>query len=532
MRDYSEYRDERNTPENTRQLIRRYLRFEYFNNRSYFVRDTGKMNIHVGIAGEWPAVKQYCDEYETSDDGEKEEIAAFIEAHNTEDEDERQNDLERCNAVLTQFQSKFDVRTKGAIEYFGDFYAEQGMGPHAPNNALAGTEIRFQAGEGLLDFLYADFETPFRALKERNQTFQYIGSEAFLKDTRDDAEESDEDDLSPEAIQKLVNDVFIPSKEPRKIYTEFQDVIETYRDYETTMIMASNLIYASLYTAICPPVFYDGSMDTKALVIYYNYIKKLQKDYLELMEFCFDQDYYPEVLGDYLPFERYYLYCRIHDKPFMVSRQEDFSLSVKRMQGDRQPFGMTKEEIIQRITMDVPETEQHRQFAAAYNMEVNDLIMSLKVPHFINTSNPFSTADEALELEFTKMLEHDQRFRRCRRCGKYFVMKPGFEANYCTRIAEGQTRTCQELAAQENYKLKTAGQEELRVYMKYYKRFSARVKAGTISEEDFRKWKYAAITQRDACANGEITLEAFTAWLEGCFPKHKKEKKSKWYDMF
>ena len=42
--------------------------------------------------------------------------------------------------------------------------------------------------------------------------------------------------------------------------------------------------------------------------------------------------------------------------------------------------------------------------------------------------------------------------RKCKRCDKYFIMKGNYDTNYCDRIAEGETRNCQELAAQENYK--------------------------------------------------------------------------------
>ena len=42
------------------------------------------------------------------------------------------------------------------------------------------------------------------------------------------------------------------------------------------------------------------------------------------------------------------------------------------------------------------------------------------------------------------MLEKDVRFRKCKRCGKYFIMKGNYDTKYCDRVAEGETRTYKE----------------------------------------------------------------------------------------
>ena len=48
-------------------------------------------------------------------------------------------------------------------------------------------------------------------------------------------------------------------------------------------------------------------------------------------------------------------------------------------------------------------------------------------------------------------------------------MKGNYDTNYCDRVAEGETRNCQELAAQENYKKKMADNAAIPLYQKYYK---------------------------------------------------------------
>lgn len=94
---------------------------------------------------------------------------------------------------------------------------------------------------------------------------------------------------------------------------------------------------------------------------------------------------------------------------------------------------------------------------------------------------------DILELEFTKLLEHQVRFRKCGRCGRYFIMKGNYDTRYCDRIAEGTNRTCQDLAAQENYQKKNVDNHAVHIYSKYYKRYSARVSVKQIREDDFKR---------------------------------------------
>ena len=57
---------------------------------------------------------------------------------------------------------------------------------------------------------------------------------------------------------------------------------------------------------------------------------------------------------------------------------------------------------------------------------------------------------------------------------------------YPATEAEGETRNCQELAAQENYKKKMADNAAIPLYQKYYKRYAARVRVRQIKKPDFK----------------------------------------------
>ncbi len=61
------------------------------------------------------------------------------------------------------------------------------------------------------------------------------------------------------------------------------------------------------------------------------------------------------------------------------------------------------------------------------------------------------------------------------------------------------------------------------LYQKYYKRYAARVRVRQIKEPDFKKWKYQAMTKRDECSGGKITLAEFEEWLEASFPNRKRK---------
>jgi hypothetical protein len=47
------------------------------------------------------------------------------------------------------------------------------------------------------------------------------------------------------------------------------------------------------------------------------------------------------------------------------------------------------------------------------------------------------------------------------------------------------------------------------------------VRVKQIREADFKKWKYQAITLRNECSAGKITVEEYIQWMEDSFPNRK-----------
>lgn len=134
--------------------------------------------------------------------------------------------------------------------------------------------------------------------------------------------------------------------------------------------------------------------------MYYGYLIALQKEYLELIEFYFDEEFYTEVLSYLHPAERYCLCRRIHDQPTTLWRKEAFRFEMDVMSGNKMPHGL-----------------------------------------FVSEN-----ADAV---------------------GNIF-MKSNYDTRYCDQVAPGETRNCQDLAAQENYKKKAAENEVLPIYSIHY----------------------------------------------------------------
>ena len=45
-----------------------------------------------------------------------------------------------------------------------------------------------------------------------------------------------------------------------------------------------------------------------------------------------------------------------------------------------------------------------------------------------------------------------------------------------------------------------------------------------ICEDDFKRWKYQAITKRDECSEGKITVEEYIDWMESSFSNRPRKK--------
>lgn len=142
--------------------------------------------------------------------------------------------------------------------------------------------------------------------------------------------------------------------------------------------------------------------DSKTLW-YGNYLLRLQQEYREMIEFCFDEDYYPEALADRLPSERFYIYRSLKGLSPFLERTEEVAFS-NTMSGKEMPYGMDIEGLKERFSQSPIPNDAHKEFAEKFGTTPENIVALINLPHFISRQYVFGSVAEILEMEFTKML--------------------------------------------------------------------------------------------------------------------------------
>ena len=138
-------------------------------------------------------------------------------------------------------------------------------------------------------------------------------------------------------------------------------------DFSDFFITTSkDFFFSSLYTTAFTPVFLEAS--EKTFRRYLNYIVSLQKEFREKIQFCFDPDFYPHVLGHLYPFERYQLYCSIYKEfPNEVSRTETFHVFRGTSNNEKMPFKDTGALLQERLAMKIDnDSDEYKEFVEKY----------------------------------------------------------------------------------------------------------------------------------------------------------------------
>ncbi len=413
--------------------------------------------------------------------------------------------IDRTEKILENEKYKEYFIKKHNIDFNKSSYFCHSVDDVPINNIFCGCSFSLNIGEGILDFIYADFNTPIKNSKTFAYTMEHIFPIAFPKS-----------ELTIEQLEKL--------KEPEQVLSIDDRIIADYFKYKDTLIHTKEINYASVYSAICPPVFNSKTEPHSGLKMYYRYLNILQKEFLDLIEFCFDDQFCSDILGQYTPYERFYIYRSFKELPLWFDRTEVFTVSTSPNNG-LPPIWLADITYLSREIKKIPDSDSIQKLSEKFNVSAEKLKEALVTPHYLDKYYSFSTMSEILELEFTKMLEMDIRFRKCQRCGKYFIMKGKYSTKYCSRVADGETQSCQKLAALDNYNEKNADNEAVKIYNKYYKRYKAREKVNQIKPGPFKKWQMEALAKRLECETGKLSSEEYIAWNESAFPNRKPKNK-------
>ena len=491
QKDYSEYVPSEQERYQLRRRGNEFIDFEYFNNRARFAPERRTLDIQVDGKKESQWMDELVEEYESArEERGGEEFLGLDEDGTEEDWRDNEEDVSRLDKRyrVSYFPYEDLIKSDQLMKTFGVAPRDVPM-----NNVLSGRDVHLKYGEGLLDFIYADFESPTQMVLDH---IRWLDA-AYGRETESS-----------------------PSTE--KVYDQTQEIVEQYYRYQNTLPLIKEIMIQSLYTMVCPPVFTESADRHKAVEHYYAYLCELQKEYLELLEFCFDETFHPDLLGERCPAERFHLYRQLHGLSTSFERAESLAFSRMMTVGKTMPYGMSLDDVCKRLQRQFPITDELIEFAEYYHADPQKVSMLLTIPRYLRVGYEFSRPDQILELEFTKLLESDVRFRKCQRCGRYFIMKGNFNPRYCDRVEEWCNRTCRELAAQENFKEKAAGRPAFGVYDRYYRRYAARKKVRQIKEDEFKKWRYEAMRLRDDCEAGKITVEEYQQWMEDYIPNRKK----------
>ena len=508
--EYDKYRSIRSNKEN--------LQLDYFCNNVLF-ENKGRFTIDIDPFHEYYAMYNDLVDYEkecAEREGRRPDKVSMFE-DSILGENARQELIEYNNQIIEIFKDKLgDSESEDQVitGMQAGSTPDLEMDEEPLNNVFSGTNVTLNLGEGILDFVYADFITP---------TADCLSFYSYWEKVKDDSEKNGSH------VDQVIADFFLkePHPENNKVFNHLQLSVETYNDYCRTFREIKDIAYASFYSAIFPPVFIDIKRNSKKQIqLYSTYLRALQKEYLEILEFCFDEDHFPEVLGECSPGERYAAFRSIHDLPTSIHRNERLRMdgNVDEYETDGgMDFAQYAKVVAKNINKDL---SIFTDFAKRYSISESEARMLFVRPRHIYIDYEVRTVAGMLELELSKMIEENIHFRKCKRCGKYFIVKGNYNTNYCSRIADGETRSCQELAAMETYKKKVADVPAMSIYQRYYKRYKARERVNQIKKDDFNKWKYKAMDKREDCINGRITPAEFEEWLEGCFPNRSKKTDS------
>ena len=350
-------------------------------------------------------------------------------------------------------------------------------------NPFAGLLITFPIGEGLLDYCFSFFACdPEDLLDSALETLEY---NSISKDI-----------TTPKARNK---------DELRDLECEYM---------RRSIVALDPYMYRSLYSSIFPPELEEIS--ETSLKYYIFYLNELKREMRNRIKFVFDDAFYPDELSGLRAHERFAIYAQKFGVPRTFYRQETFRITSRMDMTALECSRLPMDVILKRLKSHVP-TKEKSPLEKEFDLEAGKIGVHHSVPLFMSASYSCSTIHDILELEFTKMLEYDIKLHRCKHCGRYFIVKGKYNAEYCDRVREGETHTCQQIAAQKKYEEKLRDDKAVGVFRKYYKRYYARKQAGTIKPDKFRLWNYQACEKRDMCQRGEISLDEFEEWLEGSF---------------
>ena len=132
---------------------------------------------------------------------------------------------------------------------------------------------------------------------------------------------------------------------------------------------------------------------------------------------------------------------------------------------------------------------------------------------FVEVLRPGSIYD-LIDFSVRECIKREVKMRVCKNCGHWFALTGRTNAEYCEVTRDSKGRTCKEIGAIALWNKNKSGDEVFKVYRREYKKRFAWIKAKRIDPAVFYEWSAKAREKKDACEQGELTLEEFRTWLK------------------
>ena len=120
--------------------------------------------------------------------------------------------------------------------------------------------------------------------------------------------------------------------------------------------------------------------------------------------------------------------------------------------------------------------------------------------------------DELITLQLRYLVISGAIIKKCRNCGRYFIAaRPNND--FCPRILDGSPAPCFMVGPKKKYAEHVENDVIMALYGKIYRRQQARKRRGTLSPDEFEKWRIEARQRIDDVKNQTITEDEFITWI-------------------
>ncbi len=148
---------------------------------------------------------------------------------------------------------------------------------------------------------------------------------------------------------------------------------------------------------------------------------------------------------------------------------------------------------------------------------ITNLHLAINLAKEISSANIYeeyeiNNLQQLLYLETMYMIQAGTMIRKCRNCGKYFVVK-NRKVAYCDRINNSGI-CCSAVGSKQTFQRKLESEEELKMYNRAYKTHHARLRNKKMSQSEFEIWTREAKENLKKVRMGKLELAAFKEWLK------------------